>query len=69
MCYGNSDCNSATSKNKYEKALLIIKKNCKRIRYSFCENGYISNSSFLSPSDWKHFDFVFGKSDKNITVT
>jgi len=68
MCYGNSDCNSATSELKYEKAILIIKKNCKRIRYSFVENGYISNSSFLSPTDWKHFDFVFGKSDKRIEV-
>lgn len=69
MCYGNSDCNSATSGIKYEQAILIIKKNCKRIRYTFCENGYISNSSFLSPTDWKNFDFVFGKSDKNITIT
>jgi len=69
MCYGNSDCNSATSESKYEKAILIIKKNCKRIRYTFAENGYISNSSFLSSSDWKNFDFVFGKSDKNITIT
>lgn len=68
MCYGNSDCNSDTSEIKYEKAILIIKKNCKRIRYTFTENGYISNSSFLSSSDWKHFDFVFGKSKKNITM-
>lgn len=69
MCYGNSDCNSATSSTKYEQAILIMKKNCKRIRYTFSKNGYISNSSFLSPSDWKHFDFVFGKSKESITVT
>jgi hypothetical protein len=69
MCYGNSDCNSATSEIKYKQAILIIKKNCKRIGYTFSKNGYISNSSFLSSSDWKHFDFVFGKSKKNITIT
>lgn len=69
MCYGNSDCNSATSEIKYKQAILIIKKNCKRIRYTFLENGYISNSSFLSSSDWKNFDFVFGKSDKNIIIS
>ena len=68
MCYGNSDCNSTTSETKYEQAILIMKKNCKRIRYTFSQNGYITNSSFLSSSDWKHFDFVFGKSDKNITI-
>lgn len=68
LCYGNFDCNSATSGIEYENAKVIVKENCKKLKYSFLENGYISNSSFLSKTDWKNFDSTFGISDKKVVI-
>lgn len=68
LCYGNFDCNSGTTGKKYDDAIIIVEKNCKSLNYTFQENGYLLESSFISKNDWKDFNYVFGESTKTLLI-
>ncbi len=67
-CYGNHNCNSGVAGQQYENAIKLVKNICKKIKYSYQENGKISQSSFISDNDWKTFIKVFGDNQKSLTV-
>lgn len=68
LCYGDFDCNSGTTGKKYDEAIKIVDKYCNKLNYSFQENGYLLESSFISKNDWKYFNHVFGESTKTLTL-
>ena len=61
ICYQDHDCNSAVSGSDYDKAIQTVKKICKKINYTYSNDGYIENSNFISANDWKTFKKVFGE--------
>ena len=67
-CYGSHNCNSGVAGHQYENAIKLVKNICKKIKYSYQENGKISQSSFISDNDWKTFIKVFGDNQKSLTV-
>lgn len=68
LCYKEHDCNSSVAGSDYEKAMIIVKKVCKKINYSFPNDGHIEDSSFISANDWKTFKKVFGDNTSNLNL-
>lgn len=66
MCYKDHDCNSGVSGREYDIAIKLVQIVCRKINYSYQDNGYILESAFISDNDWKTFEKVFGNSDFGI---